>query len=130
MAAKNNKSTAAQLEKKVRAAMAELGKEGKRPTYAHVRDEIGGGSFRDLGPIIKAIVAEQVARAKAESEVPEMPADVAELATAIWEGAYRCADEVAGVRSRSSTSWARRTRALSSAPIMRSMSKGLNPAPT
>ena len=100
MAGKNNKTTATQLEKKVRAAIAELSKEGKRPTYANVRDEIGGGSFRDLGPIIKAILAEQEAQAKAESAVPEMPADVAELAAAIWEGAYRCADEIAGAYRR------------------------------
>ncbi|MSU90601.1 hypothetical protein GE300_13410 [Rhodobacteraceae bacterium 2CG4] len=101
MARKTPKMTAAQIEKKVGDAISELEKEGKRPTYANVRDQIGGGSFRDLGPIIKSVIAKREAREKAESEVPDMPEDVAELATAIWEGAYRCADAVAAADRRS-----------------------------
>jgi chromosome segregation ATPase len=94
MAPKNPK-TAAQFEKKVRAAAIELEKEGARITNAAIREKIDGGSFRDIAPIVKAITAEKEARTKAESLVPDMPEDVAELATAIWEGAYRAADEVA-----------------------------------
>src|SRR6056297_614083 len=94
MAAKNQK-TAAQFEKKVRAAATEPEKEGARITNAAIREKIGGGSFRDISPVVKAIIAEKEARAKAESQVPEMPEEVSELATAIWEGAYRAADEVA-----------------------------------
>ena len=100
MARKTPKMTAAQLEKKVGDAISKLETEGKRPTYANVRDRIGGGSFRDLGPIIKTVVAKREAREKAESQVPDMPENVAELATAIWESAYRCADEVAAADRR------------------------------
>lgn len=94
MAPKNQKTTAA-FEKKVRAAATELEKEGVRITNSAIRDKIGGGSFRDIAPIVKAITAEKEARTKAESQVPDMPEEVAELASAIWEGAYRAADEVA-----------------------------------
>ena len=83
MAKKTQKTTSAQLEKKVGDAISELEKDGKRPTYANVRDQIGGGSFRDLGPIIKSVLAEREAQAKVESQVPDMPEDVAELAAAI-----------------------------------------------
>ncbi|WP_210528339.1 DNA-binding protein [Rubellimicrobium arenae] len=96
----NNKASAA-LEKKVRAAVAELEKDGVRVTNATVRAKTGG-SFRDLGPLVKALLAEKEARAKAEREVPEMPDDVAELATALWEGAYRLADEGAAAERRAS----------------------------
>lgn len=92
MATKNQKTSAA-LEKKVRAAIPELEKDGIRLTNANVREKIGGGSFRDIGPILKAYLAEQSAREKAETRVPEMPEDVADLATALWESAYRQADE-------------------------------------
>ena len=85
MASKNQKTTAAQLEKKVRLAADELEKEGQRITNPAVREKLGGGSFRDITPIVKAINAEKEARTKAESQVPDMPEDVAELSTAIWE---------------------------------------------
>lgn len=100
MASKNQKTTAAQLEKKVRMAADELEKERQRITNPAVREKLGGGSFRDITPIVKAIKAEKEARAKAESQVPDMPEDVAELATAIWEAAYRAADEVAAADRR------------------------------
>ena len=94
------KPTTAQLEKKVTHAITELVKEAQRPTYANVRDAIGGGSFRDLGPIIKAVLAEREARAKVESQVPDMPEEVAELMAAIWETAYRRADDVSAADRR------------------------------
>tara|TARA_R110002124_G_scaffold252226_2_gene417501 strand:- start:3210 stop:3866 length:657 start_codon:yes stop_codon:yes gene_type:complete len=100
MASKNQKTTAAQLEKKVRLAADELEKEGQRITNPAVREKLGGGSFRDITPIVKAINAEKEARTKAESQVPDMPEDVAELSTAIWEAAYRAADEVAAADRR------------------------------
>lgn len=100
MATKTQKTTAAQFEKKVRAAAVELEKEGIRITNAAIRERLGGGSFRDISPIVKAINAEREARIKAESEVPDMPEDVAELATAMWEAAYRAADEVAAADRR------------------------------
>lgn len=99
MATKNQKTNAA-FDKKVRAAATELEKNGVRITNANVREKIGGGSFRDIGPVVKALLAEQSARKKAETEVPDMPEEIAELATAIWEGAYRCADEAAAADRR------------------------------
>lgn len=99
MSAKDKKSSAA-YEKKVRAAVVELEKEGKRVTNASVREKLGGGSFRDISPIVQAIKAEKEAREKAASQVPEMPEEVRELATALWEGAYRFADEVAAADRR------------------------------
>ncbi|WP_306131679.1 DNA-binding protein [Roseivivax marinus] len=92
--------TNAALEKKAKAAVIELDKLGKPITNANVREQIGGCSFRDLSPILKAIVAEREARAKAESPVPEMPDDVAELSTALWEAAFRAADEAAAASRR------------------------------
>ncbi|WP_370160711.1 DNA-binding protein [Limimaricola soesokkakensis] len=88
-------TTKAALEKKIRAAMAELERDGIRITNSIVREKVKTGSFRDISPIVKAIRAEKEVKAKAESQVPDMPEEIAELATAIWEGAYRCADEVA-----------------------------------
>ena len=102
MATKNQKTHAA-LEKKARAAVIELDKLGKPITNANVREQIGGCSFRDLSPILKAIVAEREARAQAESPVPDMPEDVAELSTALWEAAFRAADEAAAASRRAHT---------------------------
>ncbi|MAM25487.1 MAG: hypothetical protein CML55_08950 [Rhodobacteraceae bacterium] len=99
MATKTQKTIAA-LEKKARAAVTELDKLGKPITNANVREQIGGCSFRDLVPILKAIVAEKEARAQAESKVPDMPEEVAELSTALWEAAFRAADEAAAVSRR------------------------------
>ncbi|SFP51952.1 DNA-binding protein [Tranquillimonas alkanivorans] len=100
MATKDTKKISAQREKSVRAAVAELEKKGERVTYSSVRREMGGGSFRDVGPILKAIAAEKEAMATAAIQVPEMPEDIADLATALWEGAYRRADEVAAADRR------------------------------
>ena len=72
MATKNQKTDAA-FEKKVRAAATELEKNGVRITNANIREKIGGGSFRDIGPLVKALLAEKSAREKAETEVPDMP---------------------------------------------------------
>lgn len=99
MATKTQKTNAA-LEKKARAAVIELDKLGKPITNANVREQIGGCSFRDLAPILKAIVAEREARAQAESPVPDMPEEVAELSTALWEAAFRAADEAAAASRR------------------------------
>ena len=99
MATKTQKTIAA-LEKKAKAAVTELEKLGKPITNANVREQIGPCSFRDLTPIVKAIKAEREARAKAESAVPDMPEEVAELTTALWEAAFRAADEAAAVSRR------------------------------
>ncbi|SFA91748.1 GDP/GTP exchange factor Sec2p [Poseidonocella pacifica] len=99
MATKTHQKNAA-LEKKAKAAVIELEKLGKPITNANVREQIGGCSFRDLSPIVKAIVAEKEARAQAESKVPDMPDEVAELSTALWETAFRAADEAAALSRR------------------------------
>lgn len=95
MVTKIQKTTTAGLEKKVRSAAGELEKSGIRITNANIREKIRGGSFRDIGPLVKALLAEKSAREKAETAVPDMPEEIAELATAIWEGAYRATDEAA-----------------------------------
>ncbi|WP_422073264.1 DNA-binding protein [Tranquillimonas rosea] len=99
MAIKTQKTNAA-LEKKAKAAAIELDKLGKPITNANVREQIGPCSFRDLTPIVKAIKAEREARAKAESAVPDMPEEVVELTTALWEAAFRAADEAAAASRR------------------------------
>ena len=99
MAPKTPKNNAA-LEKKIRTAVIELDKLGTPLTNANVRQKIGGCSFRDLSPILKAIKAERETRAREESLVPDMPEEVAELATAIWETAYRAADDAAAASRR------------------------------
>lgn len=96
---KTNDKTKAALEKKIRVAINELDQEGKHITNANVREK-SGGSFREVGPIVKAIKAEREARAVAESQVPAMPEDVAELTTALWEAAYRAADATAAAERR------------------------------
>lgn len=99
MAPKTPKTNAA-LEKKIRTAVIELDKLGTPLTNANVRQKIGGCSFRDLSPILKAIKTERETRAREESLVPDMPEEVAELATAFWETAYRAADEAAAASRR------------------------------
>ncbi|WP_282025321.1 DNA-binding protein [Limimaricola cinnabarinus] len=99
MATKTQKASAT-LEKKAKTAVIELDKLGKPITNANVREQIGGCSFRDLSPILKAIVAEREARARAETLVPDMPEEVAELSTALWEAAFRAADESAAASRR------------------------------
>lgn len=96
---KNNQKTSAVLEKKVRVAIAELDDEGVRITNAKVREKTGG-SFRDVGPIVKAILAEREARERAESQVPDMPEEVSDLAMALWEAAFRAADASAAADRR------------------------------
>lgn len=96
---KTNQKANAALEKKVRTAISELDQEGVRITNAKVREK-SGGSFRDVGPIVKAILAEREAREQAESQVPDMPEDVLELTTALWEAAFRAADAAAATDRR------------------------------
>lgn len=91
---KNIQKTNAAFEKKIRVAVGELEKAGKRITNANVR-ELSGGSFREITPTVRAILAEREAREKAESQVPGMPEDVMELTTALWEAAFRAADTAA-----------------------------------
>lgn len=100
MATKIQKTTTVGLEKKVRTAAVELEKNGIRITNANIREKIGGGSFRDIGPLVKALLAEKSAREKAETAVPEMPEEIAELATAFWQEAFRAADEAAALDRR------------------------------
>lgn len=97
--AANKTKTSAAFEKKVRAAIAQLEVAGEKITNAKVREKTGG-SFRDLSPIVKAVLAEQEARALAESQVPPMPDEISVLADALWEGAYRHADQMAAAERR------------------------------
>ena len=49
--------SSAPLEKQVRSAMKSLADAGKPITNESVRQAIGGGSFRDIGPLVKSIKA-------------------------------------------------------------------------
>ena len=91
MAQKNNTS----LEKKVRDAIRKLTDDGKQITNQTVRDAVDGGSFRDIGPLVKQIKAEIVAKEKADRAAPEMPDDFRDAAAAMWQTSWQLADEIA-----------------------------------
>ncbi|PZX18413.1 plasmid replication DNA-binding protein KfrA [Palleronia aestuarii] len=97
------KKTNAALEKKVRKAVADIQAKGEKPTNAAVR-EITKGSFRDIGPIVKIVLAEQKAAAEASRAAPEMPEEVIDLYASAWEAAWRCADEAAAIERRAHAS--------------------------
>jgi len=91
MAQKNNTS----LERKVRDAIRKLTDDGKQITNQTVRDAIDGGSFRDIGPLVKQIKAEIVAKEQADRAAPEMPEDFRDAAAAMWQTSWQLADEIA-----------------------------------
>ncbi len=74
---------------------------GDHPTLAALRAELGGGSYRDLGPALRAW---KTTRAQREQQAVAPPSDVAErgqvLLAELWGLARRKADEqFAGERS-------------------------------
>lgn len=89
------KKSSASLEKQIRDAIRKLTEDGKQITNQTVRDEIGGGSFRDIGPLVKQIKAELAAKEQAERAAPEMPEDFHDAAAAMWQTAWQLADEIA-----------------------------------
>lgn len=96
MAQKNN----APLEKQVRSAMKSLTDAGKPITNESVRQAVGGGSFRDIGPLVKSIKAELAAKEQASREAPDMPDDFYDAAAAMWHTAWNLADEIAASERR------------------------------
>lgn len=91
--------TETSLEAKVRAAIAQLQREGKKITNNNVR-EITGGSFRDLGPIVKSVREDIAAKQAAASSLPEMPIELHEAMALIWSCAWKHADETAATERR------------------------------
>ncbi|KZZ23482.1 hypothetical protein A3753_19340 [Sulfitobacter sp. HI0082] len=83
------------LEKQVKDAIRALDSRGEPITNQTVRDALGGGSFRDIGPLVKAVKAELSAQNQAAHSAPEMPDDFRDAAGAMWQAAWELADEVA-----------------------------------
>ncbi|MGR3565061.1 MAG: DNA-binding protein [Heliomarina sp.] len=96
MAQKNSAS----LEKQVRGGVKKLTEEGKPITNLTVREAIGGGSFRDIGPMLKSIKAEIAAQQQAARQAPDMPEDFHDAASAMWNTAWSLADEIAASERR------------------------------
>lgn len=96
MAQKKNSS----LEKQVRDAIRKLIDDGKQITNQTVRDAIGGGSFRDIGPVIKIVKAEIEAKEEAARSAPPMPEDFSDAANAMWDLSWRLADDFAASERR------------------------------
>jgi len=94
--AQNNTS----LEKKVREAILKLTNEGQEITNEAVRKAIGGGSFRDVAPLVKAAKAELAAKEQAARAAPEMPEDFHDAAAAMWHMSWQLADEIAASERR------------------------------
>lgn len=88
---KNNTS----LDKQIRDAIHQLTADGKPVTNQTVRDAIGGGSFRDIGPVVKLVKAEIEAKDEAARAAPPMPEDFSDAASAMWDLAWRLADDLA-----------------------------------
>jgi chromosome segregation ATPase len=83
------------LKKQVNDAIRVLNSRGEPVTNQTVRDAIGGGSFRDIGPLVKAVKAELAAQDQAARAAPEMPEDFHDAAAAMWQAAWELADEIA-----------------------------------
>lgn len=88
------------LDKQVRDAAKELADQGKPVTNQTVREAIGGGSFRDIGPLLKALKAEIAAQELAARKAPDMPEDFRDAAAAMWTAAWELADELAASERR------------------------------
>lgn len=82
------------LEKKIRAAILKLIAEGKSVTNEKVRELIGGGSFRDIRPLVKTLKAEIEAKEQAARAAPEMPEDFHDAAAGMWNTAWDLADSI------------------------------------
>lgn len=96
MAQKSN----APMEKQVRDAIKTLADAGKPITNENVRQTIGGGSFRDIGPLVKSIKLELAAREQADRQAPDMPDDFHDAAAVMWNTAWTLADEIAASERR------------------------------
>lgn len=88
------------LEKQVRNAIHKLNERGQQITNQAVREAIGGGSFRDLGPLVKTVKAELAAQEHAARAAPEMPEDFHDAAAAMWQTAWELSDEIAASERR------------------------------
>ena len=83
------------LENRVRDAIRKLTDAGKKITNQTVREAIGGGSLRDIGPVVKMVKAEIEAKEVVAGAAPPMPEDFSDAANAMWELAWRLADDLA-----------------------------------
>jgi hypothetical protein len=92
MAQKKNNTS---LDKQIRDAINQLTADGKPVTNQTVRDAIGGGSFRDIGPVVKLVKAEIEAKEEAARAAPPMPEDFSDAASAMWDLSWRLADVLA-----------------------------------
>lgn len=88
------------LEKRVKDAVQKLTSEGQAITNEAVREAIGGGSFREVAPLVKSAKAELEAKEQAARQAPDMPADFHDAAAAMWEMSWQLADEVAASERR------------------------------
>lgn len=88
------------LKPRVEAAIDKIVAEGGKPTQVKIV-EITGGSLRDYSLVIREVMAERAAREAAARSIPEMPEEVADMASEIWGAAYRAADEVAAAERKS-----------------------------
>jgi hypothetical protein len=85
----------ASLEKLVNNAVRSFYSQGKTITNETVRAAIGGGSFRDIGPLVKTAKAELAAEEQTTRAAPEMPDDFNDAAAAMLRTAWELADEIA-----------------------------------
>ncbi|WP_339638290.1 DNA-binding protein [uncultured Sulfitobacter sp.] len=83
------------LEARIREAISKLMDAGSPVTNETVRKALEGGSFRDIGPIVKMVKAEIVAKEEAARAAPPMPEDFSDAANAMWDLTWRLADELA-----------------------------------
>lgn len=87
---KNN----SKLEARIRNAIHKLMDAGSPVTNESVRNTLKGGSFRDIGPIVKMVKAEIEAKEEAARTAPPMPEDFSAAANAMWDLTWRLADEI------------------------------------
>jgi hypothetical protein len=83
------------LETRIRGAISKLMEAGSPVTNETVRKVLKGGSFRDIGPIVKMVKAEIEAKEEAARTAPPMPEDFSDAANAMWDLTWRLADELA-----------------------------------
>lgn len=83
------------LEARIRAAISKLMQAGSPVTNETVRKALDGGSFRDIGPIVKMVKAEIEAKEEVARAAPPMPEDFSDAASAMWDLTWRLADELA-----------------------------------
>lgn len=86
----------ASLEKKIRGAIKKLTEESQPITNQNVCAMVGGGSFRDINPLVKLVKAQIAAEEEAAREAPDMPEGFHdELCPKVGDGVIRRRLEVA-----------------------------------